>query len=309
MGFQILTINPGSTSTKVAWFDDDKLVWKDSVEHDAVTLSQFPSIAAQFELRASEVEKAVEKHGSDLNTLDAVVGRGGLLRPISSGVYSVNETMLKELIDARYGEHASNLGAPIAHAIASKVGCPAFIVDPVVVDEMDDISRLSGWPELPRKSIFHALNQKAVARRVARDFFSVPYEQLNLIVAHLGGGISIGAHKKGRVVDVNNALGGEGPMSPERAGTLPIMKLADYLYEHKPDRKSFLRSSLVKVDGSHLGTNSGKDLEERVKNGDEHAILILKATGYQISKWIAQMAVALAGEVDGIIITAGWHIS
>jgi len=306
MGFQILTINPGSTSTKVAWFDDDKLVWKDSVEHDAVTLSQFPSIAAQFELRASEVEKAVEKHGSDLNTLDAVVGRGGLLRPISSGVYSVNETMLKELIDARYGEHASNLGAPIAHAIASKVGCPAFIVDPVVVDEMDDISRLSGWPELPRKSIFHALNQKAVARRVARDFFSVPYEQLNLIVAHLGGGISIGAHKKGRVVDVNNALGGEGPMSPERAGTLPIMKLADYLYEHKPDRKEFSKKLIGKGGWvAHLGTNSGKDLEERVKNGDEHAVLILKATGYQISKWIAQMAVALAGEVDGIIITGG----
>jgi butyrate kinase len=214
--------------------------------------------------------------------------------------------MIQELMEAKHGEHASNLGAPIASAIAQEVGCPAFIVDPVVVDEMDDVARVSGWPELPRKSIFHALNQKAVARRVARDFFSLPYEKLNFIIAHMGGGISIGAHKKGRVVDVNNALGGEGPMSPERAGTLPIMKLAEYIYTVKPERKDFAKK-LVGKGGwvAHLNTNSGRDIAALIAQGNKDAELVLKATAYQVAKWIAQMAAVLEGDEDAIIITGG----
>ncbi|NPV88697.1 butyrate kinase [Coprothermobacteraceae bacterium] len=306
MPYEILAINPGSTSTKIAWFQDDKLVWKENVEHDVQQLKAFHNIAAQFEFRAEQVKKAVATHGSDIRQLSAVVGRGGLLRPIPSGVYRINELMLEDLMSAKYGEHASNLGAPISNAIAKEVGCPAFIVDPVVVDEMEDVARITGWPEFRRKSIFHALNQKAVARRVARDVFGKRYDELNFIVVHLGGGITIGAHKRGRVVDVNNGLSAEGPMTPERAGTLYLMKLADYLYEHRPDKKSFYKK-LIGGGGwvAHLGTNSGREVEERIKQGDEKALLIVKATAYQISKWVAHMAVALQGQVDAIVITGG----
>jgi len=234
------------------------------------------------------------------------MGRGGLVRPIESGIYRINDKMKYDLVHSPVGEHASNLGGFIADDLAKEFpNAEAFICDPVVTDEMEEIARISGHPEFTRRSVFHALNQKATARRHSTAV-GKKYEELNLIVAHLGGGISIGAHKNGRVIDVNHAIGGEGPFSPERAGGVPVIDAVRLAYSGKYTEKEFTKM-LIGQGGlcAHLGTNNAYEVEQRVKKGDEQATLIYEAMAYQISKFIGAMAVVLRGNVDGILITGG----
>lgn len=216
--FRILIINPGSTSTKIGVFQNEQSLFEKTIRHDTETINTFNTIIEQYEFRKDTILEALDDEGINIHKFHAVCGRGGLLRPIEGGTYAVNDAMLKDLREGFSGQHASNLGGILAYEIASGLNIPAFIVDPVVVDEMDPIAKISGFHLIERKSIFHALNQKAVARKVAKDL-KKKYEELNLIVAHMGGGITVGAHKNGKVIDVNNGLYGEGPFSPERAGT------------------------------------------------------------------------------------------
>ena len=218
---KLLTINPGSTSTKIGVFEDDKIIFEKTLRHSNEELAAFEKICDQYEFRKNLILDCLKENNIELDSLSTVVGRGGLLKPIEGGTYIVNEPMLEDLREGLQGEHASNLGGIIACEIANQIGVNAFIVDPVVVDELEEVARISGLKEIERKSIFHALNQMAVSRRYAKSI-GKEYSELNLIVAHLGGGISVGAHKKGRVIDVNNALDGEGPFSPERTGGLPV---------------------------------------------------------------------------------------
>ncbi|MCX7908326.1 MAG: butyrate kinase [Ignavibacteria bacterium] len=307
MSFYILSINPGSTSTKIALYRDLQEDFTLTVRHSVDELKNFDRIIDQYEFRKNVILKALEDARIDLKKINAVVGRGGLVRPIPSGVYRINQKMLEDLRNEIYGEHASNLGAILAYEIAKTIGpqIPSFIVDPVVVDELDDIARISGHPELPRISIFHALNQKAVARRFAREH-SKRYDELNLIVVHLGGGITVGVHHNGRVIDVNNGLDGEGPFSPERSGTLPVGQLARLCFSGKYTY-SEIRKMITGKGGlvAYLGTNSALEVEERIACGDNYAELIYKAMAYQIAKEIGAASTVLKGNVDGIIITGG----
>lgn len=230
--YRLLVINPGSTSTKIAVFRDEEIIFEETLRHSTEELSRYDKIYDQYEFRKDIIIEVLNKNGIEINSLDAVVGRGGLLKPIEGGTYSVSEKMLEDLKVGVLGEHASNLGGIIANEIAQSIGKPAFIVDPTVVDEMQDIARISGMVDIERKSIVHALNQKAVARRHAASK-GQKYEDMNLIIAHLGGGISVGAHQKGRIIDVNNALDGEGPFSPERTGGLPVGDLIKLCYSGK----------------------------------------------------------------------------
>lgn len=303
--YRILAINPGSTSTKIAIFDNEKLVLEETLRHSAEEIGKFEKLFDQYEFRKNIILEILNEKGINITKLSAVVGRGGLLKPIAGGTYEVNERMLEDLKVGVLGEHASNLGGVIANEIASQLNIPAFIVDPVVVDEMEDVARITGMPELSRKSIFHALNQKAVARRAAVEI-GKKYEELNFIVAHMGGGISVGAHKKGRVIDVNNALDGEGPYSPERAGGLPVGDLAKMCFSGEytlADIKKKLKGKGGLV--AYLGTNDGIEIEKRIKNGDEKAELIFNGMAYQVSKEIGSCAAVLEGDVDGIILTGG----
>lgn len=303
--FRILTINPGSTSTKIAVYEDEKPVLTETLRHQAEEISKYGSINEQFDFRKEAILNILKEKGFDLRTLNAIAGRGGLLKPLRSGTYTVGEAMLKDLKSAVGGQHASNLGGIIAYEIASGLNIPAFIVDPVVVDEMDDVARFSGMPEIQRRSIFHALNQKAVAKRYAKEK-GARYEDLNLIIAHLGGGISVGAHKDGRVIDVNNALDGEGPFSPERAGSLPVGELIKLCFSGKYTQNELMKK-IVGQGGyvAHLGTNDGREVERRVKEGDKSAELIFNAMAYQISKEIGSRAAVLSGDVDAVILTGG----
>lgn len=301
----ILVINPGSTSTKIAVFEDETRLFDLSLSHAAEELAQFSSISAQYDFRKDSIEKALVARGFDLKRLAVVVGRGGLLHPIPGGVYRVNQDMLADLKAARYGEHASNLGALIAHDIASHLGIEACIADPVVVDELSDLARVSGHKLFQRISIFHALNQKAVARRYARENGRA-YEGLNLIVVHLGGGVSVGLHRNGRVEDVNQALSGEGPFSPERAGTLPSGALAKLCFSGKYTEKEVLR--MITGGGgmvSFLGTNDMRDVEKLFLAGDPEGTHYYKAFIYQVGKAIGALAAAACGKVDSIIVTGG----
>jgi butyrate kinase len=301
----VLVINPGSTSTKIAVFEDGAKLFDSSVSHSSDELKAFPTIASQYEYRKAKLVDALRAQGFDLSRLACVVGRGGLLHPIPGGVYGVNEAMLADLSTARYGEHASNLGGLIAHEIAASLGVPAYIADPVVVDELSDLARISGHKLFQRKSIFHALNQKAVARRYAREHGKV-YEELSLIVAHMGGGISVGLHQKGRVVDVNQALNGEGPFSPERSGTLPSADLAKLCFSGKYTEKEVLRM-IAGAGGtvSFLGTNDMRDVEKLHRAGDPQGTLYYDAFIYQVGKSIGALAAAAHGKVDAIILTGG----
>lgn len=303
--FRLLVINPGSTSTKIAVFDNEKPVFEETIRHSTEELAPYATVADQFEFRKNMILDTLNAKGINITKLSAVIGRGGLLKPIESGIYEVNDAMLKDLREAKRGQHASNLGGILAYEIASPLHIPAYIVDPVVVDELDDIARITGMPELERISIFHALNQKAVARRAAKDLGKA-YEELNLIVAHLGGGISVGAHKKGRVVEVNNALDGEGPMSPERAGTLPVGGLIKLCYSGKYTIDE-IKKKIVGKGGlvAHLGTNDGREVVKRIEAGDKHAELVYKAMAYQVAKEIGACAAALEGKVDAICLTGG----
>lgn len=301
-----LVINPGSTSTKIGVFDDEKIILEKTLRYTNEELKAFNKVSDQFEFRRDTILDFLKQNGIEIGSLSAVVGRGGLLRPVVSGTYLVSDKLIEDLSSVRFGEHASNLGGIIARSIADLVGIPAFIVDPVVVDEMEEIARISGNPNFQRISTWHALNQKAIGRRAAKESFDKEYEELNLVVAHLGGGISVAAHRKGRVIDVNNALDGEGPFSPERAGTLPIGQVIDACFSGKYT-KSEVRKMLVGNGGllAYLGTNSAKEVSDMAFGGDEKAKLIYSAMAYQIAKAIGEYAVVLNGEVDAIIITGG----
>nr|WP_218623485.1 butyrate kinase [Thermoanaerobacter sp. CM-CNRG TB177] len=303
--FLILVINPGSTSTKVAVFKDKEPVFTETLRHSSEELAKYKSIIDQFEFRTQAILNMLKEKGISLSEIDAIVGRGGLLKPIESGTYIVNEKMIEDLKKAERGEHASNLGGIIAYTLAKEHDIEAYIVDPVVVDELEDIARITGMPEIEKSSIFHALNQKAIARRLAADL-NKKYEEVNLIIAHLGGGISIGAHKHGRVVDVNDALNGEGPFSPERAGGLPVLDLVKLCYSGKYTYQE-MKKRLIGQGGivAHLGTNDVREVYKKIKEGDKKAELVLEAMAYQTAKEIGAMAVVLKGQVDAIGITGG----
>lgn len=303
--YTILAINPGSTSTKVAVYKDLDKVLELTLRHSSQELSAFPTILEQFDFRKEIIVRAIEDAGVEITDFDAVIGRGGLIKPIKSGVYEVNRAMLDDIRYRPLGQHASNLGALLAYDLAKTAGAKAYIADPVVVDELQEVARITGLPQVQRVSIFHALNQKAIARAYAEDTGS-DYEDLNLIVAHLGGGISVGAHRKGEVVDVNNALDGEGPFSPERTGGLPAVAVAELCFSGKYSLKEFTR--IVNSQAgfiAHFGTNSAMEVSERMQAGDERAKLVMDAMCYNIAKYIGSMAVVLHGKVDAIIITGG----
>ncbi|WP_278757983.1 butyrate kinase [Alistipes putredinis] len=304
MGFKILAINPGSTSTKIALYDDEQPTLALTLRHSAEEIARFPRIIDQLDWRKEMVLEALAKNNFDVKSLSAVIGRGGLIKPIESGVYEVNAALKNDLVNAQR-EHASNLGGLIAEQIAQAAGVKAYIADPVVVDELDDIARLSGIPECPRISIFHALNQKAIARRHAEKV-GKRYEDLNLVVAHMGGGISVSAHCKGRVIDTNNALDGDGPFAPERAGTLPAGELVDLCFSGRYTRHD-IQQMLAGKGGlvAHLGTNSMIQVMERIGQGDEKARVVKDAMCYGIVKQIGAMAAALGGQVDAVILTGG----
>ena len=304
---KILVINPGSTSTKIAIFEDTKELMTKNIKHSVEDLAGFNRIFEQYDLREKVILNEIKNAGYDIKDFGAIVGRGGLLKPIRGGVYKVNQKMIDDLKEAKMGEHASNLGAPIALAVAKAAGdnVNAYIVDPVVVDEMEGIARFSGLPEISRLSIFHALNQKAVARRYAREK-GKKYEDFNFIIAHLGGGVSVGAHKKGRVIDVNNALNGEGPFSPERSGGLPAGQLVKMCFSGKYTSDEINKK--LKGNGglvAYLGTNSAYEVEKRVLAGEHEAEIVYKAMAYQVSKEIGALSAVLEGKVDAIILTGG----
>jgi len=301
----VLVINPGSTSTKFAVFSGAHCIFDQSLSHSATDLAAFPTVASQYEFREKAVERALEERRFDLKTLNAVVGRGGLLHPIPGGVYRVTEAMKADLISARYGEHASNLGGLIADAFAVRLGIPAFIADPVVVDELDDVARVSGHRLFKRISIFHALNQKAVARRYAKSC-DRRYEDLNLIVVHMGGGVSIGLHRDGRVVDVNQALSGEGPFTPERSGTLPASDLAKLCFSGQYSLQEVLKMITGKGGMvSFLGTNDMREVCRMREEGNKEADLYYRAFVYQVGKSIGGAAAAAHGAVDAVLLTGG----
>lgn len=301
---RILAINPGSTSTKIAVFADEKPIFSHTFSHTPAELSTFKEVNDQFEWRLDMILKELRNNGFDIKNLDAVIGRGGLLRPVESGVYPVNDAMVHDL---RFAErkHASNLGGLLARHIGDKADIPSYIADPVVVDEMIPYARISGLPEIPRISIFHALNQKAVARRYAKEK-GMRYEDMNLVVCHMGGGITVSAHRGGKVIDTSNGLDGEGPMAPERSGTLNASQLVELCFSGKYTQTELL----AKVHGkgglvAHLGTTSIPEILERVDRGDLHAMLIIRAMCYSIAKEIGAMSTALCGHVDAILITGG----
>ena len=305
MSYRLLIINPGSTSTKIAVYEDEKEIFEETLRHSSEEISKFKHILDQQNFRKEVILKILKDNKINIQDLDAIVGRGGLLRPILSGTYKVNEKMLSDLKQSVQGEHASNLGAIIASEIANSINRPAFIVDPVVVDEMEEIARLSGIPELPRKSIFHALNQKAVAKRYAKEN-SKKYEEINVIVAHMGGGVSVGAHKNGKIIDVNNALDGDGAFSPERSGSVPAGDLARMCFSGKYQLEEILK----KITGNggfvaYLNTNDARVVEKAALEGEPKAKLVHDAMGYQVAKDIGAAAAVLNGKVDAIILTGG----
>lgn len=305
MEYRILAINPGSTSTKIGVFTNEVPLFEQTIRHDRETISSFETIIDQYEFRKDTILQTLDTQGINVSKLHAVCGRGGLLRPIQGGTYAVNEAMLEDLKMGYSGQHASNLGGILAHEIASALNIPSYIVDPVVVDELDEIARISGFSLIKRKSIFHALNQKAVARRVASEL-GKKYEDLNIIVAHLGGGITVGVHKNGRVIDVNNGLNGDGPFSPERAGTVPAGDLVNLCYSGEYYRDEILKK-LVGQGGlvGYLGTNDALKVEQMIENGNEEAKLVYYAMAYQVAKEIGAASAVLYGKVNGIVLTGG----
>lgn len=309
--YRILTINPGSTTTKVALFEDERPLFVETIQHPSQELAAFGRIIDQYGMRHETIAGLLQGRGVEPRDLNAVVGRGGVLRPIPSGTYTVNQKMLADLRAPKEREHASDLGAILAHEMASATGIPAFIVDPVCVDEFDPIARVAGLPEIERRSLSHALNLKAAARRAAKDL-GKRYSDVNLVVAHLGGGISVAAHRRGRQVDVNQALDGTGPFAPERSGGLPVGDVVRMCYSVPPYEQVHLsyEDMFKKLAGqgglvAHLGTNDAVEVERRIAAGDVHARLVYEAMAYQIAKEIGLMATVLKGDVDALVITGG----
>ena len=305
MSYISLIINPGSTSTKIGVFEDENLLFEETLRHTTEEIAQYGSIFEQKDFRKKVILDILNSKNFDMKSLSFIVGRGGMLKPIPGGTYSVSNALLEDLIVGKQGQHASNLGGILAKEIGDTLGIPAFIVDPVVVDELSDVARYSGVPELPRRSVFHALNQKAVAKRYAKEI-GKKYEELNLIVVHMGGGTSVGAHKNGKIVDVNNALDGEGAFSPERAGGVPSGDLVKMCFSGKYTEKEVYKK-LVGNGGfnAYLGTNDARIVEAKANEGDKTAIAVQDAFHYQVAKDIGAMATVLEGKVDQIILTGG----
>ncbi len=304
MGMKILAINPGSTSTKIAAYEQEACLWKEGIDHPADEINAFVHVGDQYEYRIEMILKTLSEKGMPLDQFDAIVGRGGLLRPLAGGTYLLDDALVNALHHAPGGEHASNLGGIIAFHLGQQIKVPAYIVDPVAVDEMEPVARLSGHPELPRLSQSHALNMKAVARKVAKAMGKT-YQDVNLIVAHLGGGISVAPHRRGKMIDVNNA-NNEGPYSVERCGTLPSYQLLKLCYSGKYSEQDLLKQ-ILKEGGmyAYLGTKDGREAERRLRAGDLQAKLVLEGMAYQVAKEIGAMATVLEGDVDRIVLTGG----
>lgn len=303
---RILVINPGSTSTKISVFNNIEEVFTTTLRHSAADLEPYSVVSEQHGFRKNIILKVTTEAGFNLSEFDAIVGRGGLIRPVESGTYEVTDKLKADLEKGVMGEHASNLGGIIAYELAKTISsCKAFISDPVVVDELEPVARVSGHPLFERKSIFHALNQKAIARKYAAET-SKKYNDINVIVAHMGGGISVGAHKKGRVVDVNNAVDGYGPFSPERAGTIPAGALAKLCYEGKYSLQE-VKKMLNGQGGlmAHLGINQAHIIQKKAEEGDPKSDLILSAMAYQVGKEIGSLCSVLEGQIDAILLTGG----
>lgn len=301
MPFKILAINPGSTSTKIALYEDDKEISRKSIEHPSEEIVKFNKITDQYEMRYNQIMKFLEENNFNIKELSAVVGRGAPLPPVRSGAYEVNEAMVDRLKNRPLIEHASNLGAIIAKEIADSIGVKAYIYDSISVDELDDIARISGLADIERQSLTHCLNMRAAAIKVAEKL-GKDYKDCNFVVAHLGGGISLSAHRKGRMVDMVSDV--EGPFSPERSGVLPTDKLVELCYSNE---KAVVKKKLRGNGGlvSYLNTNSVLDVVDMIHKGDEKARLVLEAMAYQVAKAIGQLSVVLEGDMDRIILTGG----
>ena len=305
MAVKSLIINPGSTSTKIGVFEDETLLFEETLRHSTEEIASYASIVDQKDFRKQIILDLLKEKAFDIHSLQVVVGRGGMLKPIPGGTYAVSDGLLEDLKIGKQGQHASNLGGILARESGDSIGVPSYIVDPVVVDELMPISRYSGVPELPRTSVFHALNQKAVAKRYAKEQGKA-YDSLNLIVVHMGGGVSVGAHEKGRVVDVFNALDGDGAFSPERAGAVPTGALIKMCFSGEYTEKEVYK----KVVGNggfnaYVGTNDMRDVEKMVQGGDQKAAEVREAFIMQVAKNIGSMACVLKGQIDQIIITGG----
>lgn len=303
MTYKILAINPGSTSTKIAIYEDERELFTTSLEHSPEEIEKYDSIQDQFEMRRDAVLNFLEEKGFDIRELAAVVGRGGMLPPVKTGAYEVNELMLKTLRERPYMEHASNLGAPIAYEIAKAAGVKAYIYDSVRADEMTDIARISGMPDIPRMSTSHVLNTRAVAMKVAKKY-GKRYDEMNFVVAHLGGGISLNVHEKGRIVDI--VSDDEGAFSPEGSGRVPCRLLIELCYSGKYDKKAMLKK--LRGNGglkAYLGTTDARKVERMIEAGNEKARLVYEALAYQVAKNIGELATVVAGKVDAIILTGG----
>lgn len=305
MAVKSLIINPGSTSTKIGVFEDETLLFEETLRHSTEEIAQYASIVDQKDFRKNIIINLLKEKDFDIHSLNMVVGRGGMLKPIPGGTYAVSDDLLEDLKIGKQGQHASNLGGILAREIGDSIGVPSYIVDPVVVDELEPVSRYSGVPELPRTSVFHALNQKAVAKRYAKEVGKA-YSDLNLVVVHMGGGVSVGAHKLGKVVDVFNALDGDGAFSPERAGAVPSGALIKMCFSGKYTEKEVYKK-IVGNGGfnAYCGTNDMRDVEKMVDNGDAKVTEIRDAFITQVAKDIGSMACVLNGKVDQIIVTGG----
>lgn len=305
MSYRFFIINPGSTSTKIAVYEDDREVFSHSIAHSIEDLAHFDHIFDQFDYRMDLIEKAIREYDIDLSAFSAIIARGGNMKPVVGGTYMVNDEMLKDLKIGVMGQHPCNMGGGLAQKLAAEYGLKAYVVDPVIVDEFEPVARISGSPLIKRKSKDHPLNQKAVARAAAESV-GREYEDMNFIVAHMGGGISVGVHRKGRIIDVNNSLNGDGPMSPNRSGGLPFGSVIELCYSGEYTQKELMntfvgKSGLV----GYLGTNDGREVAKRIDEGDEYAKEIYEAMAYQIAKEIGSCATVLKGDVDFICLTGG----
>ncbi len=305
MSVKSLIINPGSTSTKIGVFEDETLLFEETLRHSTEEIAQYASIVDQKDFRKDIIVNLLKEKDFDINSLNMVVGRGGMLKPIPGGTYAVSDDLLEDLKIGKQGQHASNLGGILAREIGDSIGAPSYIVDPVVVDELEPISRYSGVPELPRTSVFHALNQKAVAKRFAKEN-GRDYSALNLVVVHMGGGVSVGAHRQGKVVDVFNALDGDGAFSPERAGAVPSGALIKMCFSGEYTEKEVYKK-IVGGGGfnAYCGTNDMRDVDKMVDDGDAKVEEVRAAFIRQVAKDIGSMACVLEGKVDQIVVTGG----